>query len=157
MDGAETNEAFNFKISFSGEGANIEMNSYPYQIQDKEGTVLKSGDISSGDTFQLSHEQSIVVFNLPEGTKYIIEEDHYSGYAPDLGEGSTGIITKDETVEGDINWDRDDELNYINKEVPYNLPETGGPGTNVYTMAGALSLLFGAGLMYRKKFRGRRV
>ena len=83
-----------------------------------------------------------------------------SCYKPELGSNTTeGNILADTTVEGNIDWEGEDDqfLDYINKEVPYNLPETGGPGTNVYTTAGALSLLFGAGLMYRKKFRGRRV
>ena len=44
-----------------------------------------------------------------------------------------------------------DSVTFINRTT-YELPESGGPGTNLYTMAG-ISLLLMAGLMYRKKFK----
>ena len=34
--------------------------------------------------------------------------------------------------------------------------ETGGTGTILYTMAGGMIVLFGAGFLYKKKFRERR-
>ena len=38
----------------------------------------------------------------------------------------------------------------------FALPETGGTGTILYTMAGGMIVLFGAGFLYKKKFRERR-
>ena len=57
----------------------------------------------------------------------------------------TGTITKDSTV----------RIKYNNIE-KFALPETGGSGTILYTMAGGIVLLFGAGFLYKKKFRERR-
>lgn len=157
INGAPSDEQFDFTITFSGNADNIAFNTYPYKITRKNGKIEK-GDISSGGKFKLGDGDTIEVFNLPDGTKYVIEEADYPNYEPGLGDkNTTGTITKDETVEGNIDWKKDDILDYINKEVPYNLPETGGPGSNLYTMAGAICLVFGAGFMYRKKFRGRRV
>lgn len=157
INGAPSDEQFDFTITFSGNADNIAFNTYPYKITRKNGKIEK-GDISSGGKFKLGDGDTIEVFNLPDGTKYVIEEADYPNYEPGLGDkNTTGTITKDETVEGNIDWEKDDILDYINKEIPYNLPETGGPGSNLYTMAGAICLVFGAGFMYRKKFRGRRV
>lgn len=47
-------------------------------------------------------------------------------------------------------------INIVNTPILYSLPETGGTGTILYTMAGAMFLLLGAGLLYRKKFGERR-
>ena len=49
------------------------------------------------------------------------------------------------------------EVHYTNKYSAYALPETGGPGLILYTAAGALIFVFGAGFMYRRKLRERRV
>ena len=76
-------------------------------------------------------------------------------YTPDIsGDGNpngtigevTGTVSKGEMVEI--------EYNNIEKFV---LPETGGFGTTLYTMAGVAAILLGAGFMYRKKFREGRV
>ena len=48
------------------------------------------------------------------------------------------------------------EIRYINIYSTYTLPETGGSGKNLYTIAGGIVLLLGAGFLYKKKFRERR-
>ena len=48
------------------------------------------------------------------------------------------------------------KVHYVNKYNVYELPETGGTGKKPYTMAGVI-VMFGAGLLYRRKFRERRV
>ena len=154
VEGEPTNQRFDFTIEFSGEAANIATNDYPYRIKNKDGKLIESGDIRSGGTFKLGHEETIEVFNLPDNTKYVIKETNHAGYDPDLGDKNTsGTITKDQTVEGNIDWKQDDIVDYINKEVEYELPETGGPGPSAYIIAGALGLLLGAGFIYRKKSR----
>ena len=158
VEGAPTDERFDFTIEFTGNAANIAFNNYPYKIKNNEGELVKSGEIRSGESFQLGSGESIEVFNLPDGTQYTIKEKDYAGYDPALGAGSVGgTIEKDKTVTGDIDWDRDDVLNYINREVPYNLPETGGSGAIWYMMASAFLLSLGVGLIYSKKFSERRV
>lgn len=161
VEGEPTDQRFDFTIEFQGNAGNIAYNNYPYEIRDKEDNIVKSGEIRSGDTFQLGNEEYIQVFNLPDETHYIIKEKNYEGYDPDLGEGSNGgsigVIEGNKTVTGNIDWDRDDVLNYINREIPYNLPETGGSGEIWYMLASVIFLSLGAGLIYRKKFSERRV
>ena len=48
-------------------------------------------------------------------------------------------------------------VKYKNKLHIYELPHTGGFGTMLYTIAGVLFTLLGAGFMYRRKLRERRV
>lgn len=151
------NQKFKFTITFEGKAENIAYNTYPYEIKNEDGSIAKKGDIRSGGIFELSHNQTIEVFNLPDETKYTITEAKYAGYEPELGEKSEGVILKDETVEGNIDWDREDAFDFINQTVEYELPETGGYGPIIYTMAGVLAILSGAGFMYRKKVRERRV
>ena len=47
-------------------------------------------------------------------------------------------------------------MNLLLKYSAYALPETGGSGKNLYTMAGAIALMAGAGFLYKKKFRERK-
>ncbi|HBN55400.1 MAG TPA: hypothetical protein DD414_01360, partial [Lachnospiraceae bacterium] len=172
INGNVIDRAFDFKIEFEGEKPGVATNKYTYQIREKEKdengnvikdengkdkeVIVKTDSIHSGGIFQLKHGQIIEVFGLPDKTKYTITEADYPEYKPGVGEGSTGQITANETVEGNINWKEDDLVHYINNEIPYELPETGGSGMELYTIAGALCLVFGAGFLYRKKFRERR-
>lgn len=127
-------------------------NYYNYDIIDENNVVVDKGSIKNGDTFRLKHKQSIIVKLLPDGAKYKIKEKPYSGYIANIN----GEITADGMTEGNIDWSREDEVNYINQEVSYELPETGGSGVLLYTMAGALGIIFGTGFMYRKNLRERR-
>lgn len=63
-------------------------------------------------------------------------------------------ITEGKTAEGNIPSANQSAVQYTNRVILYELPESGGSGTGLYTMAG-ISLLLTAGLMYRKKFRER--
>ena len=88
---------------------------------------------------------------MPDGTKYVIREKNYSNYQSQIN----GTIEVDREAEGNIDWTKDDIVNYINV-YSYELPKTGGTGKKPYTMAGVI-VMFGAGLLYRRKFRERRV
>lgn len=156
VEGEIPDRRFDFQIKFEKVNSHVDINKYPYQITRSDGTIEK-GDINSGGTFKLGHNDTIEVFNLPDDTKYTITETNHDGYKPELGNGSSGQITKNETVEGNIDWKLDDKVDYINQTVEYELPETGGSGLMIYTIAGALCILLGAGFMYTKKARERRV
>lgn len=153
VEGSETDEAFEFTIEF--ETQNGVNNTYAYEILDKDGKKKRTGSIASGESFFLKNGDSIIVRNLPDGARYEIKEKRYDGYEAESS--GTGVISTGQTTEGTIDWDRDDQVGYINKEIPYELPETGGSGPIIYTMAGVLAILSGAGFMYRKKVRERRV
>ncbi len=127
-------------------------------VVDKEGNPVYEVElvgrdylIHDGDTFTLGDGEYIIINYLPKGTKYYIEEvtksDKYD------------VTINDDSSDGSINADitQDTVVNYVNEYIQYELPETGGSGTDVYATAGALLVLFGAGFVYKKKFRERRV
>ena len=161
VDGAPTDEEFEFTIKFEDADGHVDNDTYAYQIVDKDNNPVigGAGSISTGGTFHLRNEQSIIIRNLPDGARYSIEETKYDGYKPGIDEehSTSGVILKDQTVEGSIDWKRDDEIDFINHSIPYELPETGGSGAIWYMMASAFLLSLGVGLIYSKKFSERRV
>lgn len=151
-------QEFEFEIEFKDENGIDRYNCYAYKIVETESNPeieVKSGTIKTGDSFFLGKGQSIIVRNLPDKTTYTIREKDYNGYRPEIT--GTGTVEGGET-NGEIDWDDDyyQEISYVNV-YDYELPETGGSGSIIYTMAGVLAILSGAGFMYRKKVRERRV
>lgn len=134
--------------------------------------------IYNGASFTLKDGEYIIVKYLPRGTKYRITEtgvvqkkegnqitvtDSKYEYNTDItiGDEKTGAdLTENRIAEGTISEDLTVKTNivkYNNKLAVYTLPEAGGPGTILYTMTGVICLMLGVSLMYRKKYRGRRV
>ena len=114
--------------------------------------------IQNGGHFKLKNGQYIVIRYLPQGTVYTIEEVKYPEYDTEIN----GEESSDRKITGTINVNTGEQITlqkvaYNNQFSAYELPETGGFGTTLYTMAGAISLLFGAGFLYRKKFKEGRV
>ena len=179
VTGEKTNDEFGFEIKFKDEVGNDLRDDYSYtkfktnengEVTETETDVL----IWNNSRFTLEAGEYIQISFLPKGTRYTIKEigpvklkptEHGQGvdwdekldnpYTPDIsGDGNpngtigevTGTVSKGEMVEI--------EYNNIEKFV---LPETGGFGTTLYTMAGVAAILLGAGFMYRKKFREGRV
>ncbi len=156
---------------------------YSKNIKDAYGndTVIAKDVLIWDDAkFTLKAGEYIVISYLPDGTNYTITEvgpveveqdaNGLNGiahdengnpiwivkpnnpYKPTIDGGSssspgvvTGTIFKQERV----------GITY-NNHYKFALPETGGTGTILYTMAGGMVLLFGAGFLYKKKFRERR-
>lgn len=131
--------------------------------------------------FTVKADEYIVISYLPDGTTYTITEvgpvevqkdpNGLNGiahdeegnpiwipkpnnpYHPTTSGGSTvtpGVVT------GTISKQNRVGIAYTNN-LMFALPETGGPGTDVYAAAGALLILLGAGFVYKKKFRERRM
>ena len=98
---------------------------------------------------------------MPVGTTYtLIETDNteiqgvvYSGTEVTVDSNSQ---TNGLEVSGTIPKNDTSQVTYTNKYSAFKLPETGGSGTILYTMAGGMALMFGAGFLYKKKFRERR-
>lgn len=113
--------------------------------------------IQDGGHFKLKNNQYIVIRYLPQGTEYTIEEIQYPEYETEIN----GNPSSDRRITGTIAVGTEEqitmqEVNYNNVFSAYELPETGGTGKTPYTMAGIIAV-FGAGFLYRKKFRERRV
>lgn len=79
---------------------------------------------------------------------------YFTGIVVDGKEQGENLTDK-KVASGSIPQAQESKVVYTNRVFLYELPKSGGPGTNLYTMAG-ISLLLMAGLMYRKKFRERR-
>lgn len=152
-------QQFEFEIEFKDEKGVDRYNCYAYKIVETDSDPeieVTSGTIKTGGSFYLEKGQSIIVRNLPDKTTYTIREKDYNGYRPEIT--GTGEVVGGGETNGEINWDDDkyQDVSYVNVYC-YELPETGGSGPIIYTMAGVLAIIFGAGFMYRKKVRERRV
>ncbi len=113
--------------------------------------------IQNGGHFTLKKGQYIVIRYLPQGTQYTIEEVEYPEYETEVNKQPA----PDRKITGTISAGTGDEITiqevtYNNIFSAYELPETGGSGKTPYTMAGVI-VMFGAGFLYRKKIRERRV
>lgn len=165
-----TDDEFTFHIEFKDATGTSELrDDYCYTKYDASGTEIGSDIILfSGSDFTLKRGEYIIIKYLPIGTRYIItENDAGVNYLPpeyQLVEitGQEESVVKDwtqnMTVDSSI---KEKGIEYKvrckNLYKVYALPETGGPGITLYTIAGTLVILFGAGFLYKKKFRERRV
>ena len=168
-EGFEVGKEFSFDIAFSDAAGNALRNDYAYTKYQKtieivdgkevEGSVVVENDIIiwNGGHFTLKDDEYIVITFLPIGTKYTITEvDSGNCYTDIVVDGvKKENLAVDKTADGSINSEGQGEVFYRNYKA-YGLPATGGTGTILYTMAGGIVLLFGAGFLYRKKFRERR-
>lgn len=152
VTGVETEEPFEFKIYFEDSSGKTLNNYYGYKIvEGEEDALVEEGTIKDSESFWLKADQSIIVRGLPKGAKYTIKETDYEEYQSRVD----GVIEADHTSEGSINKS-ETNIDYVN-EYQYELPETGGYGSILYTMAGVIVTALGTGFLYRKKVRERRV
>ncbi len=154
-DIGQTDKEFAFTIRLMDKDGQPLYNYYSYKIMDKNNEQVDGGSIKDGDTFKLKQDYSIIIRNLPDGAKYTITEEENRHYETTTQIGN-GPVKPGTEASGDIDWDRDDEVTYINKALPFELPETGGVGGMLYTIAGVFGVMSGTGFLYRKKFGERR-
>jgi LPXTG-motif cell wall-anchored protein len=122
------------------------------EIKDDPGSAKLFGTYTM--TPDADGNWSLTIDKLPKATKeedgtrgidyrYYIKEVKVNGYSLESTENNNGI--------------QSGVIKLVNrKEEGYVLPETGGSGTHVYTMAGSLMMLTGAAyLVYSKHFRRR--
>ncbi len=169
-----TDEEFGFEIQFTeADGKTPLKNDYAY-TKYKNGIAIDNDILIWNDAkFTLKADEYIIISYLPEGSHYTItevgpvtvtdkapggdltwEEIEPNPYNPEITGGSstetpgqiTGVVGKNGTTV---------EVDYNNVRI-YELPETGGSGMALYTMAGALCVMFGTGFLYKRRFRERR-
>ncbi len=162
VDGdVDKDRTYKFKIALATTSEGL-YDDYSYRICASDGTtrpedihVIRAGqDFSNESTFELKHGQYIVVDYLPVGMEYrIIECDpDLNNYVTDINGNPVGNREIRGTI-SDADKGKTVEVEYKNKLNIYSLPETGGFGTVLYTIAGVLIILLGAGSMYRGKIR----
>lgn len=182
VSGEKTDEEFGFEVHFYEDSRmepdNILRDSYSY-TKYKVGTdeVVTSDVLIWDDAkFTLKAGEYVVISLLPDKSYYSISEvgpvtvlpkgpgdpvewevSTENPYYPEISQvGGTDVKIIDGTITGKVTKKTQVEIKYNNIQ-KFELPETGGKGINLYTMAGALFLTLGAGLLYKKKYRERRV
>ena len=82
----DTERTFDFTVNLKDKAGEALTGVYAYAIGETKG------ELSSGETFQLKHGQSIIIEGLPVGTTYEVLEKPTDGYTASA-EGDKGIIT----------------------------------------------------------------
>ena len=141
-------------------GEYVEINFLPIGTQYE---ITEIGPIVTEQVINPDTEEVEIQPKRDEEGNYIRDEDadHYHASAEGSGTNSPveGADSEDKrVVTGTIETTQSQyTIKYINEYIlEFALPETGGSGTILYTMAGGMVLLFGAGFLYKKKFRERR-
>ena len=105
------------------------------------------GTIKSGGTLKLRQNESITISGIPAGTFYRVTELSTEGYHTTVN-NNKGYITSGTIETGAIK-----PASFVNTPY-YELPSTGGVGTQSLTIAGAILLL--VGVAFIPVFKGRR-
>ena len=159
----QQNEAFNFTIALDPGDSGVALKDrYPATVTQANGDTLETsygvtnGVISIND---VHHGESVVIHDLPIGTQWTIEEAKADGYSVTTSvsvngaEATAGIGT---SVSGSV-VTGSTAVVYTNSQM-YELPETGGAGVTLYTMAGLMLMLCSmAFLLYRYQKRRKEV
>ncbi len=114
----------------------------------QSGTVTQETVTSTSYTFQLKHGETMVFSGLPIGTAWTVTETNYQGF---LSSWTVGNVTSEEaSASGTITLT--DTAASCTNTATYELPNTGGPGTLLFTLSGlVLSLTSAAWLTLRRK------
>lgn len=139
-----------------------------FQLMKKEKNSDSAEETWSpvGDKVSTNADGIISFKGLEEGDYKLVEVTPPEGYQK-LEDPVMIEIRQDAiTMKYDISIEGNDDLTgsgtskdpfiVINELLPFQLPETGGTGSNLYTMAGAIAAVLGAGFLYKRKFRERR-
>ncbi|MCH5213004.1 MAG: hypothetical protein J1G06_08310 [Oscillospiraceae bacterium] len=173
-DGGEidTNTEFEFTITLTSlYGVAVDTSKFEVTMSDnsapdivwkegvKEGSETEGGEADISDkiwtgTFTLKHGQTIKIEKIPAGVTYTIDETDRKKYnldkveaeaKDDLGEAKVN----NKTGKGTITVKADHKYTFYNR--PYHLPNSGGRGIRILTMAVGTMMLFAAGYIYSRK------
>lgn len=124
--------------------------------------ITEIGPIITETVSNTETGESIVQPKRDENGNYIrdVEADHYLASAIGATNSSSkGAVPDDKRIVKGTISDKQSQytIQYTNQyHEDYILPETGGTGMELYTIAGVLCILCSAGFLYKKKFRERR-
>ena len=137
-----TGEEYRFKVELltteNGSGLN-----QTFSFSRSDGTY---GTVKNGGTITLHQNETATINGIPAGTFYRVTELTTQGYHTTVN-GNEGYI-----VSGTISNGAVEPASFVN--TPYfELPNTGGAGTTLYTIGGLLLMAAAALLLYSHKKR----
>ena len=133
-DIADQTLSFPFKVEFDADGS-YELRIYSEGeavpaggsvtmlgriITDAAGTKATAGTVRSGDTIELAHGETAVIFGLREGTSYTVTETDTKGYTL-TSTGASGTVAEDGS-----------KASFINEKNSKVAGDTAGPDTGDY-------------------------
>ena len=152
-------DEFNFTIKLTDASGNNLLDDYAYTRYAADGTEIATDLITfDGGTFSLKNGEYIIIRYLPYGTKYTITENgtgdpnvslggkYTVSGTVNAGGSSESVPFTGVTASGQIQEGQNGEVIYTNALNP-KLPDTGGPGTYMYTSGGIALLVLS--LVYR--------
>ena len=155
LSGISSDTAFEFKLKLV-DGDGVPFEGAFTAIKSSEGennnteTVVFEGN---GDaTIYLKANESITIQNLPYGASWTVTEVNAEGFHTSWLIDSTGPAQSGSEVDGILTGSN---LIICINEATYVLPNTGGTGTNLYTMGGLLTLT-AAGYLLLCEYKKRR-
>ncbi|MBQ6797497.1 MAG: InlB B-repeat-containing protein [Clostridia bacterium] len=148
-DGADKTLKFPFKVEFDAEG------SYEYKIISDTAAASYSmraanPTIDSGDTIELAHGETAVIYGLPAGVAYKVTETDQKGYKL-TSTGALGTVAEEGSKASFIN-----EKNGIVAGDSSSNPETGDDNTTVTAavfLMQAAAMAMTACFLYMRKLR----
>ncbi len=141
-------DVFKFDISLKDEQGNFLPDNYSYTKYDENDNQIGEADLifPSKTEIELQAGQYIVIKYLPLGTRYEIEE---KGYQPIVAINGTQI--EGSVVSATIPGNSTEHVLFTNNK--YELPATGGLGTEAYLLVGGVLLLTGIGWQVRRRYQ----
>lgn len=150
---------FTVTLNLGTSGLSALPDSYLAERQDSAGeTKTETLTLIEGKlTIELQHGETVTIHGIPVGAYWKIEETRAEGYivrtAVTVGEETTSgdtAVTEGNLTAGGVN------VVYTNQQT-YELPKTGGIGTQWYSLAGFVLVLTALCLLGMKKRRGKGV
>ena len=137
------NEVYQFQVELltSENGSALDRTFSCTKANSKDSSVNATyGTLKSGGTVNLKKDENVTIKGIPAGTFYRVTELTHDGYMTTVN-GNEGYI-----VSGNVSNGATSAASFINK--PYfALPQTGGPGTTMYTIGGLLFISAGISIL----------
>lgn len=138
-DESDSAKDFDFEVSILTEDGDVDTS-----VNESYGDMTFVNGLAS---FTLKNGQQLSARNMPPGTKFRVQEKNADGYTVSTTVGET---TEERTIYTGVTSVDYTLVTFTNtkKENPsgYTLPNTGGPGTRLFTVLG-LILIVGAGVI----------
>ena len=149
----DENLEFSFDVTLTDANENPLIDKYSIMRYTADGNPLGAELIQGGQgSFKLKADEYVIIDYLPYGTKYTITETGESDGYTVSNVVDEEAVDYDVTAEGQIQEGHNGSVVFTNTFRP-KLPDTGGPGTAVITLAGTacVTVAMAHGFYQRKK------